>query len=93
MFHKTSAGDRVSALDVLSCMTSAKFDSWKYATESFMLNWQDQVRLCESLVDPDSYFSENQKKTLLENAVTSVTPLRGVKDQDDQLFTHTQEKY
>ena len=50
-------------------MASENFDSWKGATESFILNWQDQVRLHESLVDADSYFSENQKKTLLENAV------------------------
>ena len=53
-----------------------------------MLNWQDQVRLYESLVDEDSYFSENQKKMLLENAVAPVKSLRSVKDQGDQMSTH-----
>ena len=67
-------------------MASENFDSWKGATESFILNWQDQVRLHESLVDADSYFSENQKKILLENVVSSVKPLRSVKCQADQLF-------
>ena len=54
-----------------------------------MLHWQDQTRLCESNIDSDSYFSENQKKILLENSVASVKPLRAVEDQDDHLFTQT----
>ena len=54
-----------------------------------MLNWQDQARFCELLVDPDGCFSENQMKILLENVVASVMPLRSVKYQHDQLFTHT----
>lgn len=74
---------------MLSYITSAKFDSWKGTTEYLMLNWQDQVRLYESLVDEDSYFSENQKKILLENAVAPVKPMRLVKDQADQMSTHT----
>ena len=73
---------------MLSYITSAKFDSWKGNTESFILNWQDQVRLYESLVDADSYFSENQNKIMLENAVASVKPLRSVKEQVDKMFTH-----
>ena len=71
-FCKTSIGARVNASNMLSYITSAKFKSWKGATESFMLHWQDQTRLHESIVDSGSYFSENQKKTLLENAVDCV---------------------
>ena len=82
-------GTRISASDMLSYVTSAKFDSWKGTIESFMLNWQDQVRLHESLVDEDSYFYENKKKMLLENAVTLVKSLHSVKDQADQMATHT----
>ena len=50
---------------------------------------QDQVRLYESLADADSYFSENQKKMILENAVASVKFLRAIKDQADKIFAHT----
>ena len=88
-FYATSVGARVSESDMLSYITSEKFDSWKGTIESFILNWQDQVPLHESIVDADSYFSENQKKILLENAVASVKPLRSVKYQADQTFAHT----
>ena len=47
------------------------------------------MRLCESIVDSESCFSENQKKILLENSVASVNSLRAVEDQSDQLFTRT----
>ena len=74
---------------MLSCITLAKFESWKGTTEYFILNWKDQIRMHKSLVNADSYFSENQKKILLENLVASVKPLRSVKDQHDQLYAHT----
>ena len=64
-FHATSAGFRISASDMLSFMTSAKFESCKGSTESFMLNWQYQDRLHESLVDSDRYFSEIPKETTI----------------------------
>ena len=38
-FHKKSTRDRINALDVMSCMTSAKIDSLKGTTEYFFLNW------------------------------------------------------
>ena len=88
-FYATSVGSRFSASDMLNYIALEKLDYWKGPTESFIRNWQDQVRLYESLDDAYSYFSENQNKTLLENAVASVKPFRSIKDQADQLFTHT----
>ena len=88
-FYATSAGALVSDSKMLSYITLTIRDSWKSTTESFILNWKDQVRLHESLVDADSYFSENQNKILLENAVASVKPLHSVKDQADQVFAHS----
>ena len=38
-FCTASVGARVSASEMLSYKTSAKFDSWKVTTESFMLKW------------------------------------------------------
>ena len=87
-FYATSTGDRVSESNMLSYVTSAKFYSWKGTTKSFILNWKDQVLLHESLVEADRYFSENQKKILLENAVASIKPLHSAKDQSDRLFAH-----
>ena len=88
LFHTTSAGARVSASETLSHITSAKFESWKATTESLILNWQDQVRMHESLVNSDSYFSVNQNKMLLENIVNLVKPLCAVKCQANKLHTH-----
>ena len=79
-FYATSVGARVSASDMLSYITSAKFDSWKGTTESFILNRKDQVRLYVSLVDADRNVYENYKKIILEYAVASVKPLSYVKD-------------
>jgi hypothetical protein len=88
-FYTTSTNARVSASTTLSCITSAKIESWKGTTEAFILHWQDQIRLCDTLVPTDSHFSENQKRTMLENAVASVAPLRAIKDQHDQHFSHS----
>ena len=60
-FYATSAGDQVSASVMLSYITSAKFESWKGTTEYLILNWKDQLRLHESLIDADIYFSKTQK--------------------------------
>ena len=76
---------------MLSYTTLETFDSWKGSTKCFILNWQDQVRLCKLLVDADTYFSQNQKKIILENVITSVKPLCSFKDQSDRLFTYTGE--
>ena len=67
VFHAASFRARVSASEMLSCMNSSKFESWKCTTESFILNWKDQDRRHEPLVNANSYFSENQKKELIEN--------------------------
>ena len=61
-FHSTSVGSRFSVSGMLSYITSANFDSRKGTPEYFILNWKDQVWLCESLVISDSYFYENEKK-------------------------------
>ena len=52
------------------------------------MHWQDQVRLYESMVDKRDHFSDAQKRTMLENAASSLKALRAVKDQADQLKTH-----
>ena len=79
----------LEASKLLSYITSARIDSssWKGSTEGFILHWQEQVRLYESLAPADK-FKDTQKRTMLENAVAPVKALRAVKDQADQLKTH-----
>ena len=55
-FYAKSVGSQGNASEMLSYIPSAKFESWKGTTESFILNWKYQVRLHESLVNTDSYF-------------------------------------
>ena len=79
-FYTTSTNDRVSASTTLSYMTSAKIESCKGTSEVFILHWQYQIRVHETLVTTDSHFSEHQKRIMLENVVASVEPLRNTKD-------------
>ena len=88
-FCTKSTTARVSASTTLSCITSAKIESWEGTTEAFILHQQDKIRFYDALVPTDSHFSEHQKRIMLENAVASVTPLRAIKDQSDQHFSHS----
>ena len=83
-----STNARVSASTASSYTTSAKIESWKYTSEAFISHWKDQIRVHDTLVPTDSHFSEYQKRIILENAVASVGPLRAIKDQSDQHFSH-----
>ena len=86
-FCTESTNSRVSVSTTLSYITSAKIESWKGTSEAFMLHWQDQIRVCETLMPTDSDFFEHQKRIMLENAVASAGSLRAIKDQSDQYFT------
>ena len=56
---------------LLSYITSVRIgdDMWNGTSHSFILHWQEQVRLYESLVDAASHFSSEQKMHMLQNAV------------------------
>jgi len=68
---------------VLSCITSVRIgnDHWNGTTHSFILHWQEQVQLYESLVDAADHFSHEQKMHMLQNAVHPLQELRQVKNQ------------
>ena len=63
---------------ILSYITSVRIgDSlWNGTSHSFVLHWQEQVRLYESLVDMASHFSPEQKMHMLQNAVHPHEELR-----------------
>jgi hypothetical protein len=77
----------LEASTILSYITSCKLgegSAWCGPTASFDLHWQNQVRLYETQVEKEEYFSNGQKRHMLQNAVHPVQELRAVKTQADQ---------
>jgi hypothetical protein len=58
--------------------------SWKNTAHSFILHWQDKIRLYEKMVQKTDHFPDSVKRIMLENAVAPVDMLRAVKNQADQ---------
>jgi len=72
---------------ILSYITSVRVGDgqWNGTAHGFILHWQEQVRLYESLVDASAHFNNGQKLHMLQNAVHPLQELRQVKNQADQL--------
>jgi hypothetical protein len=82
----------LKASTILSYITSCKLgegSAWRGPMASFVLHWQNQVRLYEAQVEKEEYFSNGQKRHMLQNAVHPVQELRAVKTQADQHKTQT----
>ena len=60
-------------------------DTWRGTNESFLMHYNDQLRLLDSLVDSDETLPDNTRVTFLESAVESVPDLRRVKITDNVL--------
>ena len=48
-FYTNSTKASMNAADILSYITAAKIETWKGTSQSFILHWQDQIRLYETL--------------------------------------------
>ena len=72
---------------LLAYITSVKIGDghWNGTAHSFILHWQEQVQLYESLVDSAAHFNPEQKMHMLQNVVHPLQDLRQVKNQADQL--------
>jgi hypothetical protein len=91
-FAIKSTKESLEASTILSYITSCKLgegSAWRGPTSSFVLHWQNQVRLYETQVESEEYFSNGQKRHMLQNAVHPVQELRAVKTQADQHKTQT----
>ena len=67
-------------------LTNIKLDdTWRGTNESFLMHYNDQLRLLDSLVDSDEKRPDNTRVTFLESAVESVPDLRRVKITDNVL--------
>ena len=60
-------------------------DTWRGTNESFLMHYNEQLRLLDSLVDSDEKLPDNTRVTFLESAVESVPDLRRVKITDNVL--------
>ena len=67
-------------------LTNIKLDdTWRGTNESFLMHYNDQLRLLDSLVDSDEKRPDNARVTFLESAAESVPDLRCVKITDTVL--------
>ena len=67
-------------------LTNIKLDdTWRGTNEIFLMHYNDQLHLLDSLVDSDEKLPDNTRVTFLESAVESVPDLRRVKITDDVL--------
>ena len=67
-------------------LTNIKLDdSWRGTNESFLMHYNDQLCLLDSLVDSDEKLPDNTRVTFLESAVESVPDLRCVKITENVL--------
>ena len=67
-------------------LTNIKLDdTWRGTNESFLMHYNGQLRLLDSLVDSDEKLPDNTRVTFLESAVESVPDLRRVKITDNVL--------
>ena len=67
-------------------LTNIKLDdTWRGTNENFLMHYNDQLRLLDSLVDSDEKLPDNTRVTFLESAVESVPDLRRVKITDNVL--------
>jgi len=82
----------IDAQEILGYISSTQVGtgSWKGTTLSFILHWQEQVHLYESMMPSSDHLSDGLKQTMLENAVSLIDDLHQVKSQADQIKAHTQ---
>ena len=67
-------------------LTNIKLDdTWRGTNESFLMHYNDQLCLLDSLVDSEEKLPDNTRVTFLESAVESVPDLRRVKITDNVL--------
>ena len=89
--HLKSTKALIDSSAILSYITLACLGSgeWRGTTEAFIIHWQNQVRLYERQVPLNDHFSDGQKRTMLQNAVSPIDELRQVKNNADLEKTRT----
>ena len=76
---------QLNATDLLQYVHAAKVENWKGTTFSFILHYQEQIRLYDHLQPPNEQTSDHAKMTYLQNAVYAIEELRSVQTTGSQL--------
>lgn len=86
---KNSTTDRLSADDLLTYVSSEKFEKglWQGTSEQFVLHWMNQVRIYNNI--STEKITPKLVMTMLQNAVQEIRELASVKTTCDSLQTHT----
>ena len=90
LLHEHHAGNsqysRAEINRITKYLTNIKLDdTWRGTNESFLMHYNDQLRLLDSLVDSGEKLLDNARVTFLESAVEAVPDLRLVKITDNVL--------
>ena len=81
-----STSAAIESARILAYISSVQIDdgSWKGGAQSFILHWQNQVRLYETMVASSRHYTDDHKQAMLESAVHPLPELRDVKHRADQ---------
>ena len=90
LLHKHHTGNsqysRAEINRITKYLTNIKLDdTWRGTNESFLMHYNDQLCLLDSLVDSGEKLPDNARVTFLESAVESVPDLQCVKITDNVL--------
>jgi hypothetical protein len=76
---------QLNATDLLQYTHTAKVENWKGTMLSFILHYQEQIRLYDQLQSPNEQTSDHAKMIYLQNAVYVIKELRSVQTTGSQL--------
>jgi hypothetical protein len=76
---------QLNATDLLQYTHTARVENWKGTTLSFILHYQEQIRLYNQLQPPNEQTSNHAKMIYLQNAVYAIEELRSVQTTGSQL--------
>ena len=76
---------QLNATDLLQYVHTARIENWKGTTLSFILHYQEQIRLYDQLQPPNEQTSDHAKMIYLQNAVYANKELRSVQTTGSQL--------
>jgi hypothetical protein len=75
-YMKKSTKAQIASTDILSWITSARYDStWRGTTQTFVLYWLNRVLEYDSYCTTTTMLNDEVKLQLLQNAVKEVTSL------------------
>jgi hypothetical protein len=76
---------QLNVTDLLQYTHTARVENWKGTTLSFILHYQEQIRLYDQLQPPNEQTSDHAKMIYLQNAVYAIEELRSVQTTGSQL--------